>query len=170
MEKENQPSKLPEHSGELKIITKRANGTKRVVSVPHGPTRTQRQYKDQCNVNNIIAKFKKTGSVTHVRNAQEGVYADLADLPDLMEAQKIVIAATSAFENVPAHIRKRFSNDPNEFINFLQDPANSEEAIKLGLVAKKPEPKVDPVVEEIKTLGKTLASSLKMKVKTKQDT
>ena len=45
-----------------KEIVIRENGTKRVVTVPIGESRTQQQFKDQCNVNKIIAKFKATGS------------------------------------------------------------------------------------------------------------
>jgi len=143
---------------ENKIISKRPNGTTRVVTVPMGETRTQRQFKDQCDVNKIIAKFKKTGSITHIRNAEQGVYADLTNLPDLQEAQAVVIAAQTAFEAVPSDIRQRFGHDPQQFIQFLADPKNSEEAIKLGLKkSPPPPPKPDPILNELQTLNKNLA-------------
>jgi phage internal scaffolding protein len=143
-----------------KEIVIRENGTKRVVTVPIGESRTQQQFKDQCNVNKIIAKFKATGSVTHVRNASEGVYADLADLPSLMEAEQVVITARNSFAAIPSEIRARFGHDPQNFVDFLKNPKNDEEAIKLGLKVRPAPPKPDPVVEEIKTLGKTLAQKL----------
>lgn len=116
-----------------KIIIRRPDGSKRVVTEPQGETKTQLQFQKDCNVNNIIAKFKKTGSVTHVRNRKEGVYADLTELPNLQEAHAVVQLAQSAFDAVPSQIRAKFSNDPQQFIDFLRDPKNDEEAIKLGL-------------------------------------
>nr|AVQ10167.1 minor capsid protein [Gokushovirinae environmental samples] len=146
-----------------KIVELRPNGTKRVATVPVGETRCQRQFKDQCNVNKIIEKFKRTGSVTHVRNAHDGVYMDLTELPSLQEAQEVIIAATKAFEAVPASIRQRFGHDPQQFINFLEDPNNNEEAIKLGLKVPKSTPKPDPVLTELQTLNKTLTTQNKVK-------
>ena len=143
----------------------RPNGTKRVVTFYEGKTRTQQQFAEQCDVNNIIAKYRKTGSITHVRNAQAGVYADLTELPSLEEAQKVMIVAREAFEQVPAKIRNRFGHDPQQFIEFLSNPENNEEAIKLGLKIKKAEPKPDPILTELQTLNKNISTS-KTKTKT----
>jgi len=121
-----------------KIITKRPNGTKKVVTIPLGKTKTQIQFQKQCNVNNIIAKYKKTGSITHIRNVQEGIYADLANVPDYQEALNTVIKANITFEAMPAQLRNRFNNSPKELIEFLSNPSNRDEASKLGLL--KPEP------------------------------
>jgi len=151
-----------------KIITKRPNGLKRVVTMPVGNTRAQKQFKEECDVNNIIAKYRKTGSITHVRNAEQGVYMDLTELPSLMEAQKVVIAAATAFESVPSHIRQRFSHDPQQFIDFLSDPKNNEEAIKLGLKTKKENPPPDPILNELKNLNKNLNQKPKSKPKSSE--
>ena len=96
--------------------------------------------------------------MTHVRNAQEGVYADLSELPSLQEAYSVINQAQNAFQEVPAQVRQRFGHDPQAFIDFLSDPKNDEEAIKLGLKTKKPEPQPDPILNEIKTLNKNLSS------------
>lgn len=144
-----------------KVITKRADGSKRVTTVNNLPTRTQQQYKDQVNVNNIISKFKKTGSITHVRNAQEGVYMDLTELPSLQEAHEVVIAASKAFEAVPSKIRQRFGHDPQQMLDFLKDKNNDEEAIKLGLKVRQAPPTPDPVLTELQSLNKNIQSNLK---------
>lgn len=129
-----------------KIIIRRPDGSKRVVTDPVGETKTQIQFQKQCNVNEIIAKFKKTGSVTHIRNREAGVYADLTELPSLQEAHAIVRVAHEAFEAVPSHIRAKFNNDPQQFIDFLRDPKNDQEAISLGLKNK---PKETPQQPEV---------------------
>lgn len=142
---------------EIKKIIRRPNGTKQVLTINNQPSRTQQHFKDECDVNNIVAKFRATGSVTHLRNSQSGVYADLTQLPiDLMEARQVVIQAEAAFEQIPAQIRQRFGHDPKNFIDFLADPANDDEAVKLGLKTRpKPEPK-NPIVEQLEALNTAL--------------
>jgi len=135
-----------------KIVTVRPNGTRRVQTVHTGKSRTQQQFKDDCNVNKILAKFKATGSITHIQNTQAGVYADLTQMPSYQESLNTVVAAQRAFEEVPAKIRQRFSNDPQEFINFLADEKNNEEAIKLGLkVRPKPAPE-NPILNTLNNI------------------
>jgi len=146
-----------------KIITRRPNGTKRVQTKIPGPSRTQKQFKDECNVNNIIKKYKATGTITHVRNRQEGVYADLTTLPDFQQAMDVIVKASNAFQEVPAEIRSRFNNDPQQFIDYLNDPKNIEESYKLGLREK---PKVipeDPTLTELKKLNQNLTPKPKAK-------
>ena len=116
----------------MKIITKRSNGTIRVTTKNIEPSRTDTSFKAQCDVNNIISKWKKTGQINHL-NTNQGQYADYSDLPDLQTALTTVIQATKTFEQLPANVRKYFSNDPVEMYNFLQDPQNDSEAIRLGL-------------------------------------
>lgn len=124
-----------------KIIERRENGTLRVASKPVGETLTEQQFKKQVDVNNIIAKFKKTGSITHLRNQASGVYMDLAAQPDYEESLNKVIKAEKAFSEIPAQVRKRFGNDPQQMLSFLANPANQEEAIKLGLRTRPPQQK-----------------------------
>lgn len=152
-----------------KIITRRENGTKKVSTLIPGPTMTQQQFKDQADVNQIIAQYIKTGSVTHVRNATQGVYLDLTSLPDLHEAQNIIIKANSAFMDIPAHIRNRFGNDPKLLVDFLSNPSNLEEAVSLGLAVKPKDPIPDPTLLAVNNLASELKkSNLKPKKETQE--
>lgn len=121
-----------------KLITIRPNGTKRVQTVNTLPSRTQKQFQKDCNVNNIMAKFKKTGTITHVRNAQNGVYMDLTNIPDYATALMQIKHAQESFLQIPAHIRAKFNNDPSLLISYLKNPENHPEAIKHGLLIQKP--------------------------------
>lgn len=118
----------------MEIIHKRENGNLRVQLVNEEPSRTQQQFRDECDINNIMKQYKATGSITHVNNRNQGVYADLVNLPDYKEQLENVIAARQLFNDLPAALRKRFSNDPQELIDFLSDSNNRDEAIKLGLI------------------------------------
>ena len=46
----------------------------------------------------------------------------------------MVVKAEEAFMTLPAVVRARFANDPAGIFTFLQDPANRDEAVKLGLI------------------------------------
>lgn len=140
-----------------KVVQTRANGTKKVSTVHEGPSLAQQQFKDDCDVNKILEKFNKTGTLSHVRNGQTGVYADLTSLPDYDEALRTIITAENAFKDIPAQVRKRFDNDPKELIKFLSDPSNKEEAIKLGLMVRVEVPK-DYALDALQQIAKNTST------------
>jgi len=108
----------------------------RVSTVNNTPTRTQQQFRDQVDVNNIIAKYKKTGEWQHLTHRQ-GVYADVSNITDYQTSLNKVIRANAAFASLPAQIRLRFENDPSKLLAFMQDPQNYDEGVKLGLIEPK---------------------------------
>jgi hypothetical protein len=56
----------------------------------------------------------------------------------------VVRAAQEQFLRVPADIRARFSHDPGLFTEFLENPDNLEEAVRMGLAVKRPDPVPEP--------------------------
>lgn len=115
-----------------KVIRLRKNGTKQVFVENVYPSKTDQSQAPDCDVNNIIAKFKRTGELSHIR-ANQGVYADVSQFTDLHTAMSEVRNAEMAFNTLPAQLRASFQNDPVKFVEFLQDPKNDEEAVRLGL-------------------------------------
>lgn len=105
----------------------------RIKSINQEPSLTQQQFKDQCDINNIIKRYRLTGEITHV-SKKKGHYGDYSEVPDYQTAMEIVIKADTAFNELPASLRKRFGNSPAELLSFISDPANQEEAAKLGLL------------------------------------
>lgn len=100
------------------------------------PTKTQQQFEEECNINNIVKRYKQTGIVTHLAH-ELPVYGDFSEVPDYQTAFDIVVTAQDNFMRLPADLRKRFDNDPAQMLEFLQDESNYEEAVKLGLFARK---------------------------------
>lgn len=149
--------RMSEHQENNKTIIRRPNGSKAVKNYPTGETLTQQQFKDESDVNQIMKKYKATGTITHVRNASTGAYMDLTEAPSYQDALHVIIQAEQAFEQVPAEIRNRFNHDPQKFIDFLSDEKNNEEAIKLGLKVKREETKPDPLLTELQTISKNTA-------------
>lgn len=111
-----------------------------------GPTMTEQSHKKECDINQIMSKFQKTGILTHSKQ-YEPQYGYASDI-DFLEAMTIVTKGQEMFADLPSSLRTRFANDPANFLNFINDPENEEEARKIGLLPKKvPEEKAEPVVE-----------------------
>lgn len=123
---------VQERKNALKYRSKRQVSTKNTE-----PSRTDQSFAQITDVNNIMANYVKTGQIKHLAKTQ-GLYADVSQIPDLDSALTQVTKAQQAFDNLPSHLRTRFGNSPVEFINFLQNNENREEAIKLGIIPKPP--------------------------------
>jgi len=117
----------------------------KVRTINNQPSRTDKSQKDQCDIKNIMKKY---GGIHQVPPLSKGTYMDLTTLPSYQEALHTIRDADQAFDGLPAKLRKKFNNDPKEMIDFLADPSNTDEAIKLGLV-NTPKP-TSPTPEEIK--------------------
>jgi phage internal scaffolding protein len=117
-----------------------------------GESRTQQSFKDQCDVNNILKRFEDTGLAEHVKE-HGGVYDDFVSMPaDYHEAMSSVVKAQQMFEELPAKLRKRFGNDPGDFLKFVDtaDDAAMREVGLLPPVVPPDPPKADPAASEPK--------------------
>lgn len=115
------------------------------------PSMTKQEFQKECDINNIIKHFSVSGMFSHVNvRAAQGSYQDLPDSVDFQESLDVIRAAETAFMSLPAKVRDRFGQDPAEFLAFLGDPANAEEAQKLGLL-KPVEPPPEPL--EVKVVN-----------------
>lgn len=101
-----------------------------------GESRTRPEFQAECDINTILARYKKTGLVAHVQMVQ-GRYGDFVDARSYKEACDAIAAANTAFELLPSDIRARFKNDPAAFLSFAQDAANRDELEKMGLIRPK---------------------------------
>lgn len=66
-------------------------------------------------------------------------YGDVGDL-DLRTALDRVRDAQERFQALPARLRERFANDPARLWSFVSNPENTEEAVQLGLLARRDAP------------------------------
>lgn len=103
------------------------------------PSLTQQCFRDECDINNIVAKFiSNSGRIdmTAYQDYYESNFADVSGAEDLTSAYQRVFSAQEAFDAMPSKIRQRFGNDPVELLQFLGDERNRVEAIDLGLIPK----------------------------------
>lgn len=115
-----------------------------------GESLTSQAHKDECDINRIMLKWAKTGTVEH-RNTFEGQYGDFTETPgDYHEAMTQVVQANEMFEGLPSQIRRRFGNDPGAFLDFVQDPKNVDQMIDMGLATERPQSAPDSLSERAK--------------------
>lgn len=112
------------------------------------PSMAQQQFKDECDINTIVNRYKVTGALPNAHDPNTAMYGDFTALPaDYLEAQELIMKAGESFAELPSALRKRFDNDPINLLQFLADPANLPESIELGLIEapeKAPESPVSP--------------------------
>lgn len=118
-----------------KVSVDKITGHVSVETVNKDPSLTIQSFKDECDINNIVARHAQTGEYTHLSN-KLGQYADLTSITSYHDMVNQVHYANEAFETLPPKMRLRFKNDPGELLAFLQDRKNLNEAIELGLVDK----------------------------------
>jgi phage internal scaffolding protein len=106
---------------------------------------TQQQFKEEADINTIVNRFLKTGVLPTPNTFPQ--YVDFEGVFDYQSAMNLVRAADESFMRMDAKVRSRFNNSPQEFLEFFADPANAEEAIRLGLAIPKPS-SVTQVTEE----------------------
>lgn len=116
------------------------DGSRISVVVRSGPGRTKQSFREECNINTIMAKYQRTGLIEAVNKIQPA-YADVAGF-DFQYAMDQILLSQQMFAELPSSVRKRFNNEPRLFVEFVGDPANKDEAVRLGLI-KVPDP-VDP--------------------------
>lgn len=124
------------------------DATTRVTKQFAKKSRAKQSFKDECNINTIMLKYEKTGILEYVRQNQ-GSYADFSNVTDYQTALNTIMEAEASFSSLPAKVRAGFGNDPGAFLAWMEDPANKDQAIELGLMPMpetppSPEPKAAP--------------------------
>lgn len=99
------------------------------------PSRAVQSQKEESDINTIVRRFGLTGQLPdNIRMPQYGDFTGVQSYQDCLNA---VIQADKAFMALPAHVRERFNNSAEKFVEFCLDDNNRDEAEKLGLVPKK---------------------------------
>lgn len=111
-------------------------------------SRVQQHFKDECDINKIVHRFRSNGVVPRLIE-RDPSFGDFTDVPTFQDSLHIVIKAQAQFDALPAEVRKRFSNDPQEFLSFVSIPENRPELVKLGFAT---EPVVPPTPEPQKVV------------------
>lgn len=115
----------------MKTVRNRFSERVAVIAM-EGESRTQQHFKDQVDINRILAKYRKTGVIEHVKRAQER-YGDFAELAEYGMNLDKVAKAQQAFEMLPATLRNKFNNSIPGFFTYIMDEANFDDCVKMGI-------------------------------------
>lgn len=103
----------------------------------------------EADINTIVRRFGLTGQLP--QGVRPPMFGDFTQVMDYRSALDAVIAADEAFMEMPADVRKRFHDDPQEFVAFCSDEKNLEEMRKLGLAI--PAPVEDNRVQKVEIVS-----------------
>lgn len=105
---------------------------------------------DAADINKIMARYEKTGVLIDPLGVErKPMYGDFTEVADYHATLSLLRNVERAFGLLPAATRNRFENDPQKLINFLADPANDAEAVKLGLKQLPPDVPTPAPVREV---------------------
>lgn len=116
------------------ILDKKGN-----VLNPEVLSKTVQSEKDSVDINKIMKSHKENGGLignpfrTPLNEQMPDGFLDLTTFGDYRSIKTAAAKAEQAFLQYPADIRLRFDNDPQKMYEFLLDPKNDKEAVKLGL-------------------------------------
>lgn len=99
-------------------------------------SKVQTNLQSQTEIKNILKKYQHTQELN--TNQQEALYGDFSTSTSYHEAQNILLDAQDQFDALDAPTRKKFNNNPAEFLEFATDNKNEDEMVKMGLATAKP--------------------------------
>jgi phage internal scaffolding protein len=95
---------------------------------------TKQEFRDECDINVIMERYRKTGVIAF-RTSKQPIYMDCSEFPtSLQDALEYIKKGDELFAEMPSHLRKEFDNDPSKFIEFVQDKNNLDKAYEMGLI------------------------------------
>lgn len=128
------------------------NEIKTVVTIRPDGSRRIRHYYDNCptlaeqhtahlsDINYLIKRYKPDELASYIaarsQHKQEIIGHDFSREPSLQDAKNIIYRSRQEFEALPEEIRTSFKNHL-EFLKFIDNPANAEKMLKLGILTKK---------------------------------
>ncbi|WNK13188.1 MAG: internal scaffolding protein [Microvirus sp.] len=100
---------------------------------------TQQHFSEDADLNVLVRRFGiDKRPLPHVP-LDPSYYGDMTNVPDLRTVLDIAHDAREKFAALPAKTRARFNNQPTQLWDFVNDPENADEAVRLGLL-RRPEP------------------------------
>lgn len=117
-----------------------------------GPGKTKQSEAEACDINLIMAAYRRTGFVTHVRKGLPE-FGDVSMVSDYQTVVEHLRNAEMYFMTLPAKVRETFDHATARFLDFLADPETTPELLEeRGLIVlekpRQPASEPSPVEEE----------------------
>lgn len=106
---------------------------------PETDDMTQQQFKEDSDINHIVAKYMRGDDISRYQRHVEYVGEDFPTSMELTEAENIIARARGYFDNLPAEDRDKFDNNPQGWLDYINDPRFESEHIQKGYRIPKPQ-------------------------------
>lgn len=142
-------SKGFDHQHDPSELERQARWNSKPRHVPHeglsfegDPGMTDPSFARDCDINNIMKTYDAQGIRVDLSQFHpDAVFGDTTLLPkDYQAAHQMVKDAEDAFMTLPAEARKQFGNDPARFVQFVENPANGPDLVRMGLATARATP------------------------------
>lgn len=115
-------------------------------TVPRGVSRAKQSFRQETDINSIMAKYHATGMLERVNRAVPR-YGDFSSVDDYQGCLDKIQEADRQFNELPSAVRDHVDNDPAEFLRMALDPEREQELRDLGLLPIGEVPEVPPGVD-----------------------
>ena len=100
------------------------------------PSRTKQSFKEEVDINTLVKRFGITGQMPVPSRLP--TYDDFTGIDDYQSALNALLDASAAFYDLSANVRRKFDNDPQQFLEYVNNPDNRESLYDLGLAIRPP--------------------------------
>lgn len=105
--------------------------------LPSGNSEVQQSYASSADINKIVGKHmagpQRMQPIGDPRATRRGEFRDMPS-QTYHEMLNQVTDVQYRFQSLPARLRGQFHNNPELLLRFVQDPANYDKAVKMGLI------------------------------------
>lgn len=124
----------------IELITVRPNGTMRIQQdFEFCPSMAEQHTSHLSDINYLMERYKPDELTAYLtarsQYKREIIGHDFSVEPSLQDAKNMIYESKQSFEALPEDVKMNFKNHL-EFLKFIDNPANEEKIIKLGLVSK----------------------------------
>lgn len=115
----------------MKFSTRYAPPKSPSIDFSDAPSMTQQHFKDECDINNIVATYQQTGVLPQRTDALYGDFTGIPDNP--LDAKRVFDEAQEKFLQLPSDFRKMLDNSPAAFLDFISKEENRDVCIQYGI-------------------------------------
>ena len=152
---------------EQKFLTRYTSRPRPTVECTMEERKTKSEFAEECDINMIMSRYRKTGQLPVNTRAAAIRYGDFSQVPDFAQMQDKLLAAHELFDSLPAALRKHFDNNPGTFIAASDTREGRDLLSKFGL-AEYPAPPAasdpsggQPVLDSTKPAPRAKADATK---------
>ncbi|UOF76674.1 scaffold protein [Microviridae sp.] len=94
------------------------------------PSLTVQAHAEDADINVLMKRFKVTGQFPE--SVRLPSYGDFDGISNYQEALHAIMAAEDEFMRLPAAVRAKFDNDPQQLLEFVSAPGNDRALREMG--------------------------------------